>query len=182
VIPEPNSALIVVDMQNDFVTGSLAVPDAQQILPFVNDYIDQFGSQHRPVIFTKDFHKADHPSFKEHGGIWPKHCVIGTNGQDFAYGLDRTPAVNYTIILKGYDREAYSGFQGTPLHLYIKYNKIEAVYVCGLATDYCVQATAMDALGQGLKVFLLTNACAGVDPTTTHIAIETMREAGIMLV
>lgn len=182
MILEPSSALIVVDVQNDFVTGSLAVPGATQIIPYVNDYIDQFGGQVRPVIFTKDFHAADHISFKPQGGIWPPHCVEGTNGQDFAYGLDRSPAHVYTTILKGYNREAYSGFQGTPLALYLRYQKIATVYVCGIATDYCVSATALDAIAQGLKVFLLTNACAGVDPTTTGNAIAVMREAGVHIV
>jgi len=183
MIIAPNSALLVVDVQNDFVTGSLAVPGATQALDYINSYIASFDDKECPIIFTKDFHKVDHPSFAQYGGIWPPHCIVNSWGGKHPDELDVDGAYERVTILKGYDKEAYSGFEGTPLHLYLKYHEILNLYICGLATDYCVKATVLDALNkiQG-QVFLLTNACAGVDPTTTGQAIAEMRDAGVQLV
>jgi nicotinamidase/pyrazinamidase len=182
MLVENHSCLIVVDVQIDFVSGSLAVPGASQVLPYINNYMDQFEDAGHPIVFTKDCHKPRHPSFKQQGGLWPPHCVINTIGYQLAPGLDWTMRKKSTTILKGFDEEAYSGFEGTSLDAFLKHQEIKNVYICGLATDYCVKATALDALKHGVKVFVLLNACAGVAPDTTALALQEMQDNGVHIV
>ena len=158
-----NSALIVVDMQNDFINGSLAVPNADTIIPVVNEYIKLFEKNNLMVVFTRDWHPENHCSFKENGGIWPKHCVQNTTGAEFHKDL-YIPKNSY-IISKAFlpDLEAYSAFEKTELDDLLKKNNINTVFVCGLATDYCVKQTVLSALKLGYKVYLLVDAIKGVD-------------------
>ena len=158
-----NSALIVVDMQNDFINGALAVPNADTIIPIVNEYIKLFEKNNLMIVFTRDWHPENHCSFKENGGIWPKHCVQNTFGAEFH--KDLYMPTNKYIISKAFlpDLEAYSAFEKTELDDLLKKNNIDTVFVCGLATDYCVKQTVLSALKLGYKTYLLVDAIKGVD-------------------
>jgi len=160
-----NDALIVVDMQNDFMPGgALPVPDGDKIIPILNEYITKFEKKGLPIFYTRDWHPVDHISFKGHGGIWPKHCVMNTEGAKFHKDL-KFPLDNKFIISKGTskDFDAYSGFQGTILNDLLKERGIKRIFVGGVATDYCVKNTALGGLNLGYQVFILEDAIKGVD-------------------
>lgn len=160
-------ALIVVDMQNDFVTGSLAVPGASSIVPQVNGLIDKFWSSGLPVFYTACWHPEDHCSFVAQGGPWPPHCIANTRGADMVEGL----RVVGTVIYKGTssNKDAYSGFDGTTLHDYLNKRNVVRVLVCGLATDYCVKATSLDAVKNGYETVLILDAVKGVEVETGDV-------------
>ena len=174
-------ALIVVDMQKDFITGSLAVKGAQKIIEPVNRYIELFSSAGCPLFFTRDWHPENHISFRENGGIWPKHCVQNTEGARFHEDL-RIPKDNLFIISKGTDPgfDAYSGFQGTDLHQLLQERGIRRIFVCGIATDYCVKHTALGGINLGYQTFILLDAVKGVDlePGDSERALEELYETG----
>jgi nicotinamidase/pyrazinamidase len=133
------------------------------------------------VVYTRDCHPPEHSSFLAQGGQWPAHCVVGTGGYEFSPELLVAP--NAMFIDKGVEKEkeAYSGFQGTDLGSKLKGKGIERALVSGLATDYCVMATALDAKQEGLEVWILTDAIAGVDlkPGDVKRAIQKMTGAGV---
>jgi nicotinamidase/pyrazinamidase len=159
----PTTALIVVDVQNDFCPGGpLAAPQGDQVVPVLNRYIKKFETVSAWIIATRDWHPANHSSFKPNGGIWPIHCVQNTAGSEFHPDLHLPQ--NVMIISKGTDpdREAYSGFQGTPLTNLLKERKIQTVWIGGLATDYCVKSTVLDAVKAGFAVRFLEDASRGV--------------------
>ena len=170
-------ALIVVDVQNDFLPGgALPVPKGGEVIEPLNQYIEFFASKGQPVFATRDWHPENHISFKENGGLWPRHCVQWSEGAQFARGLKLPP--DAFIINKG-DRpelEAYSGFQGTLLNDLLKERGIKRVFIGGLATDYCVKNTVLGALNLGYVTFFLEDASRGVDvkPGDTERAIEEM--------
>ena len=170
-------ALIVVDVQNDFLPGgALPVPKGGEVIEPLNQYIEFFASKGQPVFATRDWHPENHISFKENGGLWPGHCVQWSEGAQFARGLKLPP--DAFIINKG-DRpelEAYSGFQGTLLNDLLKERGIKRVFIGGLATDYCVKNTVLGALNLGYVTFFLEDASRGVDvkPGDTERAIEEM--------
>jgi len=179
-------ALIVVDMQNDFMPGgALPVPDGDKIIPRMNEYIDKFASLGLPIFYTRDWHPVDHISFKGHGGIWPKHCVMNTEGAKFHPDL-KIPPDNKFIISKGTSRDfdAYSGFQGTILNDLLQERGIKRIFVGGLATDYCVKNTALGGLNLGYQVFVLEDAIKGVDVNEgdSERAIEYLLEKGASLI
>jgi nicotinamidase/pyrazinamidase len=156
--------LVVVDVQNDFLPrGNLAVPEGDKVIPALNHYIAQFEQNQRPIFATRDWHPADHCSFKNQGGTWPAHCVAGTFGAQFSNSL--TLPSSATIISKGTSpgKEAYSGFEGTNLETLLRRASVDTLYVGGLATDYCVLNTVKDGLRLGFKVVLLTDAMRAVD-------------------
>ena len=157
-------ALIIVDMQNDFCPGgSLGVNGGDKIISVINKYIEQFSAKNELVVFTRDWHPANHCSFKEYGGIWPSHCVAETKGAEFH--KDIFVPENHVIVSKAdtSSKDAYSGFDTTSLDSDLKKLGIGEVWVCGLATDYCVTSTVVDALELGYKVKLLVDAIAAVD-------------------
>lgn len=173
-------ALVVVDVQADFVTGSLAVPDAAAIVPVINRLRGAFDL----TIFTKDWHPPDHSSFAR----WPVHCVQGEPGADFAEGLDTAGAA---VFPKGSDpaSDSYSGFaddngRPTGLERFLKEQGVAEVAVCGLATDYCVKATALDAARLGFRVSVIADAVRGVnrEPGDAERALEEMARAGVRIV
>ncbi|MFN3995157.1 MAG: bifunctional nicotinamidase/pyrazinamidase [bacterium] len=177
-----DSALIVVDMQNDFLPGgSLEVPNSDTIIPIINEYIKFFEKKGKVVVFTRDWHPENHVSFKENGGIWPKHCVQNTKGAEFH--PDMYIPKESIIISKAYEPniEAYSGFENTNLHQELQNRNIKNVYVCGVATDYCVLNTVLSAVELGYKVYLLIDAIKGVDlkPNDSEEAIKTMISKGV---
>jgi len=179
-----NDALIIVDVQIDFCPGgALPVPDGDRIVPAVNEYIEMFRIVGQPVFATRDWHPENHISFRENGGIWPRHCVQNTEGAKFHPDLKLPP--DAFIISKGErpELEAYSGFQGTLLDSLLKERGIKRVFICGLATDYCVKNTAIGALNLGYTTFILSDAIKGVDVNKgdSEKSIETMMRKGAVL-
>jgi nicotinamidase/pyrazinamidase len=157
-------ALIVVDVQNDFLPGgALAVDGGDAILDPLNKAIRAFVERGLHVYFTRDWHPKDHISFQARGGPWPPHCVQGTKGAEFSPELE-VPQ-NAEIVSKGQDRdrEAYSGFQGTDLGSTLMRNGISEVFIGGLATDYCVRQTCLDALKEGLFAVVIEDCVRPVD-------------------
>ncbi|MFB0515003.1 MAG: bifunctional nicotinamidase/pyrazinamidase [Candidatus Neomarinimicrobiota bacterium] len=174
-------ALIIVDLQNDFCPGgSLPVPDGDSIVPILNKLIETFSQAQRPIYATRDWHPEGHCSFKAQGGIWPTHCVQHTHGAQFHPDLQLPESA--TIISKAdtQDRDAYSGFDGTPLEALLKEAGVDQIVVCGLATDYCVKATVLDGLKAGLGVIVVEDAIRGVDvqPGDSQKALAEMGQAG----
>src|SRR3954452_12747883 len=155
-------ALVIVDFQNDFSPGgALAVPDGDAIAPRVRELID--SGRFDLVVATRDWHPADHESFSAQGGIWPPHCVAGTTGAELH---DAVPRDRVDVIVdKGTDpaTEGYSGFEGTGLEELLRSRGIESVTIAGLATDYCVRATALDALREGFTVTVDRAGVRGID-------------------
>lgn len=181
----PRSALLVVDVQRDFCPGgSLAVPQGDKVVPVLNEAIARFQARHLPILATRDWHPRGHVSFRERGGPWPAHCVQNSTGAQFHPEL-RLPQ-EAALISKGTnaDEEAYSGFQGTTLAEQLRATRVERVFVGGLATDYCVKATALDALKEGFQVFVLEDAVRGVEVQKgdSARALEEMVRHGAVLV
>ncbi len=177
------AALVVVDLQNDFCPGgALAVPEGDQIVPVVNALAEAFARLGRPVVATQDWHPTDHISFRERGGPWPVHCVQGTPGAELHPDLRREPITH--IVRKAYrrDQEAYSGFEGTGLAELLRGLGVEEVYVCGLATDYCVNATALDASRAGFRTAVVEDAARPVFPEQVAERRRAWEEAGVRVV
>jgi nicotinamidase/pyrazinamidase len=179
--------LLVVDVQNDFCPGgALGVPGGDRIVPRVNRTIELFERRGLPILATRDWHPKVTKHFKEFGGAWPPHCIQGTKGARFHPDL-RLPK-DVVILSKGMDPEqdSYSGFQayngqGRDLESVIRDLGADEVYLCGLATDYCVRATALDAMRRGIRVRVLEDAIKGVDvkPGDSEAAVREMRAAGV---
>lgn len=174
-------ALLVADIQNDFLPGgALGIPGGDKILPALHRYMEKFESKGNPIILTKDWHPANHCSFKGQGGIWPDHCVAGTQGAEHPPSFH--PPRSAATIQKATepDKEAYSAFQGTSLDARLKKAGIRRLFVGGLATDYCVLNTVRDALDQGYEVrLLLDGICAvNLEPADGPKAIEEMVQKG----
>ena len=172
-------ALIIVDFQNDFSPGgALAVPDGDAIAPHVKELLD--SGRFDLVVATRDWHPRDHGSFGERGGPWPVHCVQGTEGAELHPSLERERVD--VIIDKGTDpeTEGYSGFEGTTLGELLRERGIDRVTVVGLATDYCVKNTALDALRQGIEVTVDSEGVRGVDVNKgdSERALAELRDAG----
>jgi nicotinamidase/pyrazinamidase len=173
-------ALVIVDVQVDFVSGSLAVPGARAILPALNRYLRAFRAAGLPVAATRDWHPPAHASFASHGGPWPPHCVAGTEGARFDPGLELDERVH--VVSKGThaEREAYSGFDGTDLDAWLGERGVRRLFVGGLATEYCVRATVRDALARGYAVRVLADAVRAVDlrPGDGEAALRNLASLG----
>lgn len=171
------TALLIVDVQHDFLPGgSLAITDGNRVVePIIRE-----AEEVDHVVASRDWHPAGHSSFEHHGGTWPSHCVAGTHGANL---LPIVEEIADHIVDKGTDIavEAYSAFQGTNLDDHLRAEGITCLNICGLATDYCVKATVLDALEAGFDVTLIEDAVAGVDPETSEAAIEEMVEAGAII-
>ena len=180
----PGDALLVIDVQRDFLPGgSLPVPGADEIVAPLNAYIAAFQARHLPIFITRDWHPANHCSFREAGGRWPPHCVQGTPGAEWAEGLNVVPDAR--IISKATDpaTEAYSGLSATSLLTLLRELDVRRVFVGGLATDYCVHATVLDARSHGFEVIVLADAIRGVnaEPGDETRAIREMLANGATL-
>jgi nicotinamidase/pyrazinamidase len=177
----PGDALILVDVQLDFLPGGrLAVPQGDAVVPALNRYIAVFRGLTFPVVATRDWHPADHCSFAAQGGPWPPHCVAGTDGARFAPLLDLPCEARIVSKATAYDKDAYSGFEGTDLDDWLERAGVSRVFVGGLATDYCVLNTVRDALRLGYETFVLTDAVRAVDvqPGDGERALAEMRALG----
>jgi nicotinamidase/pyrazinamidase len=177
-------ALIVVDVQNDFCPGgALAVAEGDQVVAPLNKLIDEFLQRGEPVFKSRDWHPEKTKHFAAYGGTWPVHCVQNTKGAEFH--PDLMDDIHIRTISKGLgDEDSYSAFDGTDLALQLRRLGIEEVWVGGLATDYCVKNTALDALKEGFRVKALKNAMRAVElkPGDGERAIEEMLHAGAEIV
>jgi nicotinamidase/pyrazinamidase len=174
-------ALIVVDVQNDFCPGgALAVPDGDAVVEVVN----RLAGEAPFVVATRDWHPADHGSFAAQGGVWPAHCVRDTPGAQLHPGIDSRQID--VVLDKGRDAEleGYSGFEGTELERLLRDRGVDAVDVAGLALDYCVKATALDARRAGFEVTVHRGATRAVEvsPRDSERAVEELRAAGVSVV
>ena len=176
-------ALVVVDYQNDFAApeGALSVEGGDAIAGRINDLMR--SGDYDLVVATRDWHPPNHGSFTEQGGIWPVHCVQDTDGARLHPELD-SAAID-VIVDKGQDpgTDGYSGFDGTNLAELLRERGIDQITVVGLATDYCVKHTALEALQAGFAVTVDTTAVRGVDvePGDSERALEQVRAAGAVL-
>jgi nicotinamidase/pyrazinamidase len=174
-------ALIVVDVQNDFCPGgALAVPEGDAVVEPIN----RMAREAPFVVATRDWHPADHGSFAGQGGPWPVHCVSDTVGAELHPGIDAS--LLDAIVDKGQapDREGYSGFEDTALLQLLRDQGVDAVDVVGLALDYCVKATALDARRAGFDVTVHRGAARPVEvqPGDAARAVEELRAAGVEVV
>ncbi|QQG45195.1 MAG: nicotinamidase [Candidatus Sungiibacteriota bacterium] len=192
-------ALIIVDVQNDFcLGGSLPVPNGDKVVEPLNRMIGKAAKKDGGLIIaSRDWHPRETNHFAEFGGRWPVHCVQGTKGAEFHPGL-LLPADKAIIVSKGMakDEDAYSAFQGsavlttaddiTTVTMYLRDILggcgVDTLYIGGLATDYCVKATALDARRFGYEVYLLIDACRGVAAETTSDALIEMARAGVKFI
>ncbi len=172
-------AMLVVDVQNDFCPGgALAVPDGDKVVPVINALMDRFWL----VVASKDWH----PSRSVHFGKWPVHCVHNTPGADFHPGIQSVKIKQ--VFLKGTkDKDdGYSAFEATNVDLtsYLRERGVTDLYVTGLATDYCVKASAIDAVKNGFKTYVVKDAVAAVDvsPGDGEKAIEEMKKSGVTMI
>lgn len=178
-IDRETDVLLIVDFQNDFITGSLAVAGAESLIPVINSYIKKFKN----IVFSRDRHKLDHPSFIGQGGPWPDHCVDNTFGMEIHSGISITgQALDKLCVDKGRDKEAYSALDGTDLADRFKVAGFRRLFICGLATDYCVKATVLNAVDKfDGKVFLLVDAIKAVNikPDDGKEAMKEMADKGV---
>jgi nicotinamidase/pyrazinamidase len=185
-IDPSRDALVIVDVQNDFCPGgALAVPDGDRVVPALNRYAERFASRGAAVLATRDWHPARTRHFKAWGGVWPPHCVQDTPGA--AFHADLALPADTEVVSKGMDPEldAYSAFQaetadGMPFAATLGERGIGRLFVGGLATDYCVKATVLDALKEGFEVVVLRDASRPVDvqPGDGDRALAEMTAAG----
>jgi nicotinamidase/pyrazinamidase len=178
-------ALVIVDVQRDFCPGgSLAVRHGDAVVPRLNDVIEAFERANLPIFFTRDWHPPNHCSFKSQGGIWPAHCVMGTEGAEFHGDLMVPPGS--TIISKATDPnfEAYSGFQGTDFAEQLRKHGVSELFIGGLATDYCVKVTSIDAMENGFAVSIIRDCVRGVNlrRSDSALALRALVARGARLV
>jgi nicotinamidase/pyrazinamidase len=182
----------VVDVQTDFVQGgSLPVPGGLEVAAMIARHIRHFKFEYQFVVASRDYHEdpadhfSDHPDFVN---TWPPHCVIGTPGAAFVPSIQNLVREKYiqTIVSKGRHQAAYSAFEGLDNRGHVlldilKENRIDHIDVCGIATDYCVRASSLDARKNAFQVRVLVNLCAAVNEATGQQALEEMKAAGITL-
>jgi nicotinamidase/pyrazinamidase len=171
-------ALIIVDVQNDFCAGgALEVPGGDDVVEPIN----RLAQQVPYVVATRDWHPADHHSFAANGGPWPVHCVQGSHGAEFHPELDASAIDAIVDAGRTPEAEGYSGFEDTELEQLLHEHDVDRVHVAGLATDYCVRATALDAKRLGFDVILHRDAIRAVDvgPGDGDRAVAEMADAGI---
>jgi nicotinamidase/pyrazinamidase len=182
------SALLIVDVQNDFCEGgALAVPQGDRVVPVLNHFAGRVEAEGGAIYASRDWHAAGSTHFKAFGGAWPVHCVAGTPGASFHPDLRLPP--DTVVISKGQEpgRDGYSAFEGVtgsgqPFAAALGSRGVEHLYVGGLATDYCVKHSVLDALKAGFTVTVLIDAIAGVDvhPGDSARALNEMEEAGAL--
>ena len=183
VVTGAHDALIVVDVQADFCPGgALPVPDGDAVIPVINRIAPFFGRW----FYTRDWHPSNHVSFSPrpefHDLSWPPHAVQGTPGAGWCAGLELP--MNAILVSKGDDakHEAYSGFDTRQFDLanFLKLRKVERVFICGLALDYCVRETALDARAAGFTVYLVEDATRGIAADTSALALAELDAAGVL--
>ncbi len=170
-------ALLIIDFQNDFTSGgALEVPGGDEIAGPVKTLAERIGL----VFATRDWHPPDHASFETEGGPWPVHCVRGTHGAEFHPAMTRIDVDAVVDVGREREDEGYSGFEKSDLAQILRDHDVDEVYVCGLATDYCVRASAIDARGEGFDVTVVEDAVRAVEVNEgdSERAFADMRDAG----
>ncbi len=170
-------ALLIIDFQNDFTSGgALEVPGGDEIADPVRKLADHFDL----VFATRDWHPPDHASFETEGGPWPVHCVRDTPGAQFHPAMDDVKVDAVVDVGREREDEGYSGFEKSDLAQILRDHDVHEVYVCGLATDYCVRATAIDACAEGFDVTVVEDAVRAVEVNEgdAERAFRDMRQAG----
>jgi nicotinamidase/pyrazinamidase len=169
-------ALLIIDFQNDFTSGgALAVPGGDEIAGPVKRLAEHFDF----IAATRDWHPPDHASFETEGGPWPVHCVQGTPGAEFHPAMQGIHLDDVVNVGQGREDEGYSGFEKSNLARILRDNDVDEVYVCGLATDYCVRASAIDASREGFEVTVVEDAVRAVEVNRgdSQRALQDMRDA-----
>jgi nicotinamidase/pyrazinamidase len=182
---QKGDALIIVDLQNDFLPGgSLAVPQGDEVVPAMNAYIKAARNNKLPVFATRDWHPPHHSSFQEKSGPWPPHCIAETEGAKFADDLELPPEAIIISKAEEMETDAYSGFEGTDLDAQLKSLGVKRLLIGGLATDYCVLNTVRDAIKLGYTVLFLDDASRAVNvkPDDGEKAVNEMTDSGAITV
>lgn len=177
----PGDALLVVDLQRDFLPGgALGVAGGDAVVAVADRLLRTFSAAGLPVFLSRDWHPPDHCSFVARGGPWPPHCVAGTDGAAFAPGLPVPPQAVVISKATRPDRDAYSAFDGTGLARALQARGVTRLWLCGLATDYCVRATALDARRAGFGVVVMADGVRAVElePGDGARALAALRGAG----
>jgi nicotinamidase/pyrazinamidase len=172
-----SEALLIIDFQNDFTSGgALEVPEGDEIAEPVKRLADRFEI----VMATRDWHPPDHASFETQGGPWPVHCVRGTPGAEFHPAMDEVALDEVVDVGREREDEGYSGFEKSELANLLRERAVDKVFVTGLATDYCVRASAIDACSEGFDTTVVEDAirAVNVNPDDGERAIEDMKQAG----
>ena len=180
-----HDALLIVDVQRDFLPGgTLGVAGADEVVPVLNRYLEVARRSKVPVLASRDWHPTNHCSFLARGGPWPEHCVAGTPGAEFPPVLELPHDAIIIDKAADPDADAYSAFEGTGLAARLRKMRVKRLLVGGLATDYCVLSTVLDARKAGLEVLLLADAIRAVNakPGDGERAERKMREAGAILI
>ena len=178
---KPGDALLIVDVQNDFCPGgALAVSQGDEVVPILNRWIEEAGAAGVPVFASRDWHPANHISFKQRGGPWPPHCIRDTFGAAFHPDLRLPPDVEVISKADTPDADSYSAFGGTDLAERLREADVKRVWIGGLAQDYCVRASVLDAVKEGFEVHLIADAtrAVNVNPEDGRRAIEEIKQAG----
>ena len=179
---QQGDALLLVDVQNDFTPGgALGVPDGDVVIPVLNAWIAAAREADVPIYASRDWHPANHVSFEAQGGRWPAHCVQNTRGGQFCADLDLQDDV--IVVSKGDhpDLEAYSAFDKTELAGRLRAAGVERLWIGGLAQDYCVRASTLDAVSEGFEAHVLLPATRAIAPETGQKALDEMRESGAII-
>lgn len=172
-------ALILVDVQNDFLPGgSLPVPGGEKIIPALNRYIAFFHAHDLPIFATRDWHPRNHCSFLQRGGRWPPHCIAESAGAAFPASLELPPHVHIISKAISPEKDAYSGFDNTHLNSLLQSHGIGRLFVGGLTTEYCVLNTVKDALQYRYSTIVLEDAVRAISVPDGVRALEKMERFG----
>ncbi len=180
-----NKVLLIVDMQIDFCPGgALPVPGGDEIIPMIHKYIEIFRERSYSVFASRDWHQERTEHFKSEGGRWPKHCIRGTYGAGFHPALELPDDISVISKGTGNSGDGYSvfsgkGIDGRSFNEMLQEKDTDELYIAGLATEFCVKETALDAQREGYAVFLLKDATRGIDPEQTEKAVEEMVDNNI---
>ncbi len=180
--PRTGDALIIVDVQNDFLPGgSMPAANGDEIVPVMNRYTTLFQSAALPIFATRCWHPADHHSFQAQGGPWPVHCIAWSEGAEFARQLKLPGIDEMVVISKGADanKHASSGFDGTDLEEHLRKQEVRRLFVGGLTTERAVYDTVKDALDRDFAVLLLEDASGPLNADEAQRALAEMRRLGV---
>ncbi|MFM2478806.1 isochorismatase family protein [Celerinatantimonas sp. MCCC 1A17872] len=178
-----SDALLIIDLQNDFLPGgALGIASAERVIEPINRYTQYFERSQATIILSRDWHPDDHCSFAPQNGPWPAHCIQNTRGAQISANFTWPTQAWLVSKATSSDKDAYSAFDGTELALQMKHCGIKRLFICGLATDYCVLQTTLDALSSGFECFLLTDGIDAVNVSEHdgQQAIEKMCAKGAM--
>jgi nicotinamidase/pyrazinamidase len=180
----PGDALLLVDVQNDFCSGgALEVPEGSQVVPLLNEWIESACVARIPVFASRDWHPSNHISFRSRGGPWPPHCVQGSSGAAFHPELKLPKEAHIISKATSPEEDSYSAFGGTKLVEQLRGLGVERLWIGGLAQDYCVLQTVLDAIRAGFEVRVIADATRAVNvrPDDGERALEEMRGAGAVI-